>query len=102
MVSFPVVLRKPISISLALRDLDGAAGALQQALAIAVAIDNPTQVWKIHLAWARLRPDRADDAYRAARAVLDGITAGLQEPSFRASLGAVPAVREVYAGAGSS
>jgi hypothetical protein len=60
-------------VALALRDLDGATGALQRALAIAFAIDNRaqvtirTQAWKTHLAWtrrwtARKRPDQARDA----------------------------------------
>ena len=94
-------------IALALREVGDADTALRQALDAAVAIGNPTQVWKTQLAWARLwdarrRPDQAGDAYRAARTILERIMAGLQDPALRATLAAVPDVREVYARAGST
>ena len=94
-------------IAIARSEFDDAEIALREALGTAVAIANPTQLWKTHLVRARLltarrRPDEARDAYRAARAVLEHITAGLREPALRASLAEVADVREVYARAGST
>ncbi len=94
-------------ISIAHGEFDGAEIALREALGAAVAIGNPTQLWKTQLVRARLstargRPDEAADAYRAARAVLERISAGLQEPALRASLAAAADVREIYARAGST
>jgi tetratricopeptide (TPR) repeat protein len=88
-------------IALARSELEGAEGALRQALAIAEAIGNPTQLWKTHVTWGRLcavarRPDEAGQAYRAARAVLARVEAGLQDPALRASLARAPDVRQVY------
>jgi hypothetical protein len=45
-------------IALARRDLDGAEGALHEALVVASAIGNPTQLWKTHAAWGRLHAAR--------------------------------------------
>ena len=47
-------------IALARRDLDAAASALRQALAIAETVGNPPQLWKTHAAWGGfMRPDRS-------------------------------------------
>jgi hypothetical protein len=88
-------------IALARRQPDEANGALREALTIAEAIGNPTQLWKTHVAFGRLhaaagRIDEARDAYRAARAVIDGIKANLQTPALRECLERAPRVREVY------
>jgi tetratricopeptide (TPR) repeat protein len=88
-------------VALARSELADAEGALRQALAIAETIGNPTQLWKTHAAWGRLcvagrRPTEADQAYRAARAVLGRVKASLQDPALRASLDQAPDVRRVY------
>jgi tetratricopeptide (TPR) repeat protein len=89
------------AIALAHRDIDEAEHALRQALAMARAIGNPTQLWKTQLAWGELcavrhRPDEAADAYRAARVVLERVKAGLQDPGLRATLEQAPGVSQVY------
>jgi transcriptional regulator with AAA-type ATPase domain/tetratricopeptide (TPR) repeat protein len=88
-------------IALAGGQPEDAEGALQQALAMAEAIGNPTQLWKTHVAWGRFyaisrRPKQAGQAYRAARAVLDRVKASLQDPALRASLDQARDVRQVY------
>jgi hypothetical protein len=92
-------------IALARRDLDDAEGALHEALVVASAIGNPTQLWKTHAAWGRLHaarqhPDAAREAYRAAGAVLEHVQAGLRDPGLRTSLAEAPAVRQVTTLAG--
>jgi tetratricopeptide (TPR) repeat protein len=94
------------SIALAHRDVGEAESALGQALAMARAIGNPTQLWKTELAWGELcavrhRPDEASDAYRAARAVVERLKAGLQDPRLRTTLEQAPGVPQVYERAGS-
>jgi len=88
-------------IALARRERDEGGAALRQALTIAQAIDNPTQLWKTHFALGRLhsetkKPELARQAYRAAREVIDGIKARLQNPGLRASLESAPLIRQVY------
>src|ERR671925_750815 len=61
-------------IALARRQWDEAEGVLRQALTIAQAIGNPTQLWRTHLALGRLydatqKPERAQQAYQSAREV---------------------------------
>lgn len=78
-------------IALARRELDDAASAIQQALTLASRVGNPTQLWRTHVAWGRLcaarhRHEEADVAYRAARAVLERVKAGLRDPMLRASV----------------
>jgi DNA-binding NtrC family response regulator/tetratricopeptide (TPR) repeat protein len=94
-------------IAMARGEFDDAEIALREALGAAVAIGNPTQLWKTQLVRARLstarqRPDEAGDAYRAARAVLDRVTAGLQDPALRTSLIQATDAGEVYARTGST
>jgi tetratricopeptide (TPR) repeat protein len=88
-------------IALAHRELEEAEIAVRQALGVARAIGNPTQLWKTQFAWGRVcaargRPDEAGDAYRAARTVLDRVKTNLQDPALRATLEQVPAIRQMY------
>jgi tetratricopeptide (TPR) repeat protein len=88
-------------IALARRQRDEAETALRQALTIAQAIGNPTELWKTHFALGRLysetkKPEMARQAYQAAREVIDGIKARLQNPGLRASLESAPLIRQVY------
>jgi hypothetical protein len=74
---------------------------LRQALPLAQAIGNPTQLWKTHLAMGRLhaearRPESARQAYRAARAVIDQVKARVQDPRLRAGLEQSPLFQQVY------
>ena len=88
-------------IALHRRQWDEAETALREALKIAEAIGNPTQLWKTHAALGRLygerkNPDAAWQAYHAARLVIDGIRHRLQNPHLRASLDAAPTIQRVY------
>jgi tetratricopeptide (TPR) repeat protein len=88
-------------IALVSRQWDEAEGMLRQTLTIAEAIGNPTQLWKTHLALGRLhaatkKPERARQAYRSAREVIDRVKASLQHPGLRASLENSPLIRHVY------
>jgi len=88
-------------IALARRQWDEAEGVLRQALTIAKAIGNPTQLWRTHLALGRLydatkKPARARQAYQSAREVIDRVQASLQHPGLRASLENSPLIRHVY------
>jgi tetratricopeptide (TPR) repeat protein len=65
--------------------------ALRQALAMAQAIGNPTQIWKTHVAFGLFhaeakRLEQAQQAYHAAREVIERIKASLQNPEPCASL----------------
>jgi tetratricopeptide (TPR) repeat protein len=88
-------------IALACRQWDEAEGVLRQALTIAQAIGNPTQLWRTHLALGRLyaeskKPERAQQAYQSACAVIDRVKVSLQTPGLRASLEHSPLIRHVY------
>jgi len=88
-------------IALARGRWDESEAALRQALPIAQAIGNPTQLWKTHLAVSRLhteakRPDSARAAYQAARIVVDHARAGIRNPELRASLEGAFLARQVY------
>ena len=79
---------------------DEAHEALNEALAAAKAIGNPTQLWRTHAALGdnyaqRGQKDAAQSEYRAARAVIDGILAGLATPRLRGSLESLPIVRDL-------
>ena len=81
--------------------LDEAEGVLRQALTIAEAIGNPTQLWRTQLALGRLygernEPELARQAYQRAREVIDRVKASLQNPGLRASLEHSPLIRHVY------
>jgi class 3 adenylate cyclase/tetratricopeptide (TPR) repeat protein len=80
---------------------DEAESALRQALSIAEAIDNPTQLWKSYLSLGRLyterkKPELAGQAFKAAREVVDQMKASLQHPGLRASLESAPMIQRIY------
>jgi hypothetical protein len=88
-------------IALARHQWDEAERALQQALTIAQAIGNPTQLWKTHLAYGHLytairKPEMAQQAYSAARDVIERVKGSLRDPGLRASLESSPLLRRVY------
>jgi transcriptional regulator with AAA-type ATPase domain/tetratricopeptide (TPR) repeat protein len=88
-------------IAFARRQLDDAETAFRQALAIAEAIGNPTQLWTTQAALGRLhaarqRHDLAGDAYRAARDVIGRVKAGLRDSTLRTSLDQALAVRGLH------
>jgi tetratricopeptide (TPR) repeat protein len=88
-------------IALHRRRMDDAEAAFRQAVTIAEAIGNPTQVWMSHAALGRLhgarqQHDLAGESYRGARAVLERVRGTLKDPSLRAALERAPAVRDVY------
>ncbi len=85
-------------IACAARRWDEAREALGEALVLAKAIGNPTQLWRTHVAVGRYHTlrgeaDAARGAYAAARAVVDDVLASLSAPRLRASLENLPAVR---------
>jgi tetratricopeptide (TPR) repeat protein len=76
-------------IALACDQWDEADGALRQALTIAQAIGNPTQLWKTHLAYGHLsaairKPEMARQAFGAARDVIERVKGSLRDPGLRA------------------
>ncbi|HSB53326.1 MAG TPA: hypothetical protein VLD58_03185, partial [Gemmatimonadales bacterium] len=83
------------------RQWEDAGAALREALTIAQAIHNPTQLWKTHVAIARLHaatkgPNAAREGYQKAREVVDHLMAGLRHPELRASLERAAPIRQVY------
>lgn len=88
-------------IALKYHEHDEAERWLQQALPLAQTVGNPTQLWMTHLAWGQLHSglghrDRAQQAYQAARAVLDQIKTNVHNPNLRANLGLSPLMQRVY------
>jgi tetratricopeptide (TPR) repeat protein len=88
-------------IALTRRQWDEAEGALRQALNIAQAIGNPTQLWKTHLALGQLEAEAkgrelAQQSFQAAREVIDQVKERLQNPVLRASLEHSPSIQYVY------
>jgi class 3 adenylate cyclase/tetratricopeptide (TPR) repeat protein len=88
-------------IAQARRQWNEADNSFRQALTIAQAIGNPTQLWKSHLALGRLHADTkkselAQQAYQAARKEIDRIKRSLQNPVLRASLEAAPMIQRIY------
>ena len=88
-------------IACARRQWDKAEEWLRQALPLAQAIGNPTQLWQTYLALGGFstqakRPDPARQAYRAARDVIDHIKASLQTPALDGGLQQSPVVQQVY------
>jgi tetratricopeptide (TPR) repeat protein len=88
-------------IALARRQWSEAQHAFGQALTIAQAIGNPTQLWKTHLALGRFytdnkKPEAAERAFQASREVIERIKGRLQNPTLRASLEGAPMIRQVY------
>jgi DNA-binding NtrC family response regulator/tetratricopeptide (TPR) repeat protein len=89
-------------IALHRRQLDDAEAAFRQAVTIAEAIGNPTQLWKSRASLGRLhaarqRDELAGEAYRGACTVLDRVKASLKDPALSAALDRSTAVRETYA-----
>jgi tetratricopeptide (TPR) repeat protein len=87
-------------VASAARRWDEADAALNEALVVATAIGNPTQLWRTYAALGRHharrgQTDAATSAYRAARAVIDGVLGGLDSPRLRASLESLAAVRDL-------
>ena len=77
-------------IALLRRQWDEADAALRQALTIAQAIGNPTQLWKTRLSYGALytatqQPERAQQMLDAADDVLDRVKGSLRDPGLRAS-----------------
>ena len=88
-------------IELARGNAGEAERSLREALKIAQLIQNPPQLWKTHAALGQLHAGRGDRAaarreYQAARAVIEGVTAGLRQASLRASLEAAALTRQIY------
>jgi predicted ATPase len=88
-------------IALARGNAQEAEQSLSEALRIAQLIENPPQRWKTHAALGELRLSRGDREaarreYRAARAVIDGVTASLRRASLRESLETTPLRRQIY------
>jgi tetratricopeptide (TPR) repeat protein len=88
------------TIAGAARRWDEAHAALNEALALAKAIGNPTQLWRTYAALGdhhtqRGEKDAARTAYQAARGVIDDILAGLSTPTLRGSLERLPIVQEL-------
>jgi len=73
----------------------------QKALTLAQFISNPTQLWQTHFAMGKYhletgRPDKAQESYRAARDVIEGVEAGLQNSNLRNSLQNFSPVKRIY------
>jgi tetratricopeptide (TPR) repeat protein len=88
-------------IALARRQWDEAEHDFREALTIAGAIGNPTQLWRSHLALGRLysdtkKPELAQKAFHGAREVIDRIKGSLCNPGLRASLDGAPMIQEIY------
>jgi class 3 adenylate cyclase/tetratricopeptide (TPR) repeat protein len=88
-------------IALLQKQRDEAENAFRQALAIAKAIGNPTQLWKTYLTLGRLhtetrRKEKAEHSYNAARGVIDKIMENLHDPELRASLKNHPLIRQIF------
>ena len=88
-------------IAKARRMWEDADHALREALAVAEFIGNPTQLWQTHMALAQLHserktPEAAQQAYEAARNVIEQMKSGLHNPGLRASLESAPLIRRVY------
>jgi tetratricopeptide (TPR) repeat protein len=88
-------------IALARRQWDEAEAWLRQALALAQAVGNPTQLWKTHLAYghfytAARKPEMAQQAYGAARDVIERVKGNLRDPGLRASLEGSPLIQRIY------
>jgi len=88
-------------IALLNKQSDEAEDALRQALTIAKAIGNPTQLWKTYLIMGRLhtkakRQEMVEQAYGAAREIINKIIASLQDPELRTSLKSCPMIRQIF------
>ena len=89
-------------IATARRMWEDAESALHEALAVAEAIGNPTQLWKTYKAFGELHSERragerARRAYLASRDVIERVKSRLHDPQLCASLERAPFIRQVYA-----
>ena len=96
-----VVVAQHGQIALADRQSGEAEKWLRQALTMAERIGNPTLRWKTHLAVGHLhtetkKPEMAQQEYRAARNVIDGMKASTKNPELRANLESSPMFQEVF------
>lgn len=78
-------------IALGRRAWDEADAALREAITTAEAVGNPTQLWKTHVARARLaharrHPDAAREAIRRADDVLDALKTRVRHPELQVAL----------------
>jgi class 3 adenylate cyclase/tetratricopeptide (TPR) repeat protein len=94
-------LRLRGEIAVARRQWDNAENELRQALTIAKTIGNPTQLWKTHLAVARLnnnwkKREKALVAYQEARHVVEQVRGSLRNEGLRASFERSPIIQQVY------
>ena len=83
------------------RQWDEAEAWLRQALALAQAVGNPTQLWKTHLAYGHFytaikKPEMAQQAYSAAREIIERVKGSLRDPGLRASLEGSPLIQHIY------
>jgi class 3 adenylate cyclase/tetratricopeptide (TPR) repeat protein/ribosomal protein L40E len=88
-------------IALAHRHWDEAENSFRQALTIAQAIGNPTQLWKSHLALGRFYTDTrklelAGREFRSAQEVIDRMKRSLRNPGLRASLESAAMIQRIY------
>jgi tetratricopeptide (TPR) repeat protein len=88
------------AIASAARRWDEAHEALNEAVAVAKMIGNPTELWRTyaslgHYHAKRGQKDAAQAAYRSARATIDGILTGLSPSRLRGSLESLPVVRQL-------
>ena len=87
-------------LALARRRWDDAEHALRQALEVAQSIDNPTQLWKTHVALASLgtgrhRRDLAQQEWEAARQVINRIRDNIRHPGLSTSFSSSPIIHKV-------
>ena len=87
-------------IALARGHPEEAEESLRKALAIALAIGNPPQLWKTHAAFGQLHAARNDREaarreYQAARAVIDGVVLELRHATLSASLERAEMTRQI-------
>lgn len=92
--------RLKAEIAVARKQYKEADAAFQKALSIAQFISNPTQLWKTHLAMGKFYSEndgqkKAEESYRAARDVIDGLKTGLQNSELHDSLENFPPVQHI-------
>jgi hypothetical protein len=83
------------------RHWDDAERALHEARSVAQSIDNPSQLWKTHVALAKLdagrqQPDRAREEWQAARKVIDRLRDTLRHPGLREHFSSSPIIRRAF------
>jgi len=95
--------RLKAATALSHRRPEEAESAMHQALSLAEHINNPTQLWKTHLAAGDFytetgRQEQARAAYRSARDVVDRVKANLADEKLRNSLESSSLIRRIYSG----